>query len=931
MAQRGSRARVRSRGATAPTRVSSSKITPKTPTTTPVSSTAILRNDKLRKELLEAAQERGYLTISGSRIKYYCRREFEDDFTDPEELVRATIYAWLILEKSYPAAQIDLEVSVPRRTPSDWADIVVYQDEACRAPYLVVECKPRKISARDRTQAVEQAFGNANSYRVTHFALFDNIDESRLYAIQGHPPDERESNHLGPRDALPADFGRAAQYRLIAGGALDIAPFPARDLENRVRRAHGMIWAGGKRDPLRAFDEWCKLLFAKIHDERNTPNGNPRLFQVGAGESTVRVGSRIRDLYRAAIKADPTIFSKPIDLPDDKLCDVIRAIEDVGFTLTDLDTLGAAFEAFFGSIFRGELGQYFTRRELARFTCALLKPTEEDIALDPTAGSGGFLLELLVQVWHRIDRNYAGRPDQARLKLEFASKRLYGIEIHDVLGRVCQTNLLLHKDGHTNIEVDRTCLDVGFTNPRIQLNKFTIVVGNPPFGDAIKQRDTDKLGASELADFGLSDAEQVDSEIVILVRAAQFLAPGGRLGMVVPDGVLNNTGEQSRCPWLRRYLLRTGRILAVVSLPDFAFRKAGAQNKTSILFWQRFTVVEGDAFEETFRRELRRLVGAGPADLAATDAALDVALQEHGYSIFLAEAEQIGFTAAGSATPTNELFLAPERIPDDNDTTTVLGQYRLFCHDPHTYTGSEGPDCMSLPAGAVFRAHPSHRMDPKYHLFRREMFGATPAGMTRHKLGTLLERRRDPVVPSDQPDVEFQTLTLTQEGELAPREAGLGTSPPAWFGTYFKPDVKWFRVHAGDLLLSRIDIWKGSVSIVPAEFDGAIVTLEFPVYRVREQHLDPHYLKLLLRTPYFRRAIRSITTGHSNRRRTQDDDFESLEVFLPDPVTQARIAHAVREQELHCRDAEVRYQDVLERAEAVIMGELSVSDFFGEG
>ena len=877
-----------------------------------------LTNDDFRAQLLSDAQERSYISLTGTRITYFCRREVEQNYTDPEESVRAAIFCWLILVKGYPASQIDIEVSVPRRTPSDWADIVVYEDQACRQPYLVVECKERAASAGDRRQAIEQAFGNANSYRVTRFALVDVLDESKLFDIQGYPPTERERNLLGPRDALPDDFGRAPAFRLIAGSPSDISRCPARDVENRVRRAHASIWAGGKRDPLRAFDEWCKLLFAKIHDERTTRNGQPRLFQVGTGESPARLGNRIRELYRAAILADPTIFSKPIQLPDDKIEEVARMIEGIGFTLTDLDALGIAFEAFFGSIFRGELGQYFTRREIARFTCAMLRPIEEDIALDPTAGSGGFLLELLIQVWNRIDRNYAGRPDRERLKLDFASKRLFGIEIHDVLGRVCQTNLLLHKDGHTNIEVDRTCLDASFSNPHIRLGRFTLAVGNPPFGDAIRQRDSDKLGASRLSDFGFGDVEQVDSEIAVLVRASQFLAPGGRFGMVVPDGVLNNAGEQSRCPWLRRYLLRHGRILAVVSLPDFAFRKAGAQNKTSILFWQKFSPIEEAEFEESYRNELSAHSAVPESERG--DRALDAALRSHPYQVFLAEAEAIGFTSTGMTSPTNDLYSAENRIPVDTDLKTILGQYVACVADPDAYAGATIPSCMALSTVEVFAAHASHRLDPKYHLFRREMNSATPPGMTRYTLGTLLHRRREPVVPSDAPDTEFQTLTLTQEGRLEPREAGQGNSPPAWFGAYFKADARWFRVHTGDLMFSRIDIWKGSVSIVPAEFDGAIVTQEFPVYQVQENLIDPYYLRLLLRTPYFRRAIRAITTGHSNRRRTQDEDFEDLKVFLPPKPIQQAIAALVRTAETTSIGADRDHETILRRAEDVIMG-----------
>ena len=76
-----------------------------------------------------------------------------------------------------------------------------------------------------------------------------------------------------------------------------------------------------------------------------------------------------------------------------------------------IDGLGHAFEHFFSTIFRGDLGQYFTRRELVRFTVAMVKPNDQDFIIDPTSGSGGFLLEALIQVWHYIDMSFAGQAD----------------------------------------------------------------------------------------------------------------------------------------------------------------------------------------------------------------------------------------------------------------------------------------------------------------------------------------------------------------------------------------------------------------------------------------------------------------------------------------------------------------------------------------
>lgn len=69
--------------------------------------------------------------------------------------------------------------------------------------------------------------------------------------------------------------------------------------------------------------------------------------------------------------------------------------------------------------------------------------------------------------------------------------------------------------------------------------------------------------------------------------------------------------------------------------------------------------------------------------------------------------------------------------------------------------------------------------------------------------------------------------------------------------------------------------------MVPEEFDGALVTNEFPIFEVVEPNLDPEFVSCLLRSRYYQRAFRAITTGHSNRRRTQLGDFEALELCFP--------------------------------------------------
>ena len=825
---------------------------------------------------------RELITIEDGRITYNLNQSRSYQWTDPEEWVRARTIAFLIVEKRYPANRLRTEARVPRRTPSDKADIVVFEDDRCRSPYIVVENKADGQTPLGRNQGIEQVFGNANSLRAP-FALYDEGSVSTAFDVGNHPAEEREANRLGQRNALAEQYGNVPSFALIAGSQSDIEPVSVRELSNRIRRAHSVIWAGGRRDPLKAFDEWSKLLFAKVADERSTATGNARRFQVGTNETTAAVASRIHCLFEGAARQDPSIFptATRIELPDAKICDVVRSVQDVSLTRTDIDSIGRAFENFFGSVFRGELGQYFTMRQLARFIVAALDIRSNDFVIDPAAGSGGFLLEVLMQVWHRIDIDFRGQPhvEVARIKSEFALQRVFGIEIHETLSRICKINLLLHHDGHTNIENDRSCLDSTFSLPRLQQwsGKFTRVVGNPPFGDDVGRDDRDILGDNDLENFEIAGRRQkVPSEQAIIERSIDFLEPGGRLGLIVPDGLLNNQGDQSNCPQTRRWMVQQGYLDAIISLPDYAFRHSGAQNKTSILLFQKFSEPERRAFWSRFRES-----SDGGSDI---DEAIIAAHVEGDRAVFLAEANEIGYLPTGVPVQANELY----SLDGDgvnvvfDEVGTILGEYFNFRDSPSSYEGSLKPDCMAASFASLWSGHESRRIDPKYHLFKRQESSQVPEGWITARIGDVMRRRRDEMRPADSADVAVRVMTISQEGEIRQREAGKGRNPPEWLGMYFEDSQsRWFSARAGDVVFSSIDLWKGCIAVVPPEFNGALVTKEFPIYEIVDGRLSPEFLSALLRSRYYQRAFRAITTGHSNRRRTQTGDFENIEIAFP--------------------------------------------------
>lgn len=111
---------------------------------------------------------------------------------------------------------------------------------------MVVETKKEKISERQRKQAIEQLFGNANSLRIP-LALYENNEESILYDMLNFPSTERNENIKGNRDAVPEQYGKIPEYTFIAGpGNNDIIPATKNQLELKVKRAHSIIWAGEK-------------------------------------------------------------------------------------------------------------------------------------------------------------------------------------------------------------------------------------------------------------------------------------------------------------------------------------------------------------------------------------------------------------------------------------------------------------------------------------------------------------------------------------------------------------------------------------------------------------------------------------------------------------------------------------------------------------
>nr|NQU89717.1 type I restriction enzyme HsdR N-terminal domain-containing protein [Bacteroidota bacterium] len=360
-----------------------------------------------------------------TRVTYHCKREYSTSFKNPEETIRAAYFAELVLDYAYPKERIDIEVTVPRRTPEDRSDIVVYEDDECKKPFLVVECKKDGITDAEFKQAIEQAFGNANSLRSKYASTVAGNTRT-AFDIAGFKPSERDKNVIAD---IPVKYGKAPKYKFIKGDTeKDLKIASREELIKALEKCHDTVWQGGKLAPTTAFDEVSKLLFCKLKDEKYKPNDTVYDFQIGTNETTDEVYKRINAIYQKAKKEDEDVFREDIRLEPRIVYTVVEHLQELAINKIDLDSKGIAFERFMQDFFRGKMGQFFTPRPIVDFAVQMMNPQYDVKVIDPACGSGGFLLHALDYVRLNVEQKY--KPQQAKeIWHEFAKNRLYGIEI----------------------------------------------------------------------------------------------------------------------------------------------------------------------------------------------------------------------------------------------------------------------------------------------------------------------------------------------------------------------------------------------------------------------------------------------------------------------------------------------------------------------
>ena len=440
-------------------------------------------------------------------------------------------------------------------------------------------------------------------------------------------------------------------------------------LRTAFRRCHNFIHGNEGMSKDAAFWQFLYLIFCKMYDERQP--SERRRFWAGPTEQFDDAGrreikKRVASLFEDVKKKYKAIFTgrEEITLSDRALSFMVSELAKYDFGRTDVDAKGAAYQEIVGTNLRGDRGQYFTPRGAIKLMVQMLDPKPDERVLDPACGTGGFLVATVAHLLAKYKADMPSHGEETADSLlagdyvrQFVETNLYGGDFDPALVRATTMNLMMAAGSKGNVfHIDSLTFPAGHLEglkeaiEKIPLGSIDVLMTNPPFGSDIPITDPAILSRYELAAKwqkqegsyirGEGYQSAVAPEVLFIQRGIEWLRPGGRMGIVLPDGILGNPGDE----YIRRWILRHCWVLASVDLPVETFIvEANVNILTSLLFLKKKTR------EQIQAEDLGRTVD---------------------YPVFMAVADKVGFDRRGvplyERTPDGE-----EILKDDVETERI--------------------------------------------------------------------------------------------------------------------------------------------------------------------------------------------------------------------------------------------------------------------
>lgn len=650
---------------------------------------------------------------------------------------------------------------------------------------------------------------------------------------------------------------------------------PSHNLSAVFDECHNYIYANEGMLKDKIFHEMVKLLIIKLHDEQSAKRSLS--FGVTASEYRAIVGNkpnefsnRLNKLFESIISryrgffTDETLKLKPLTLAY-----IVGRLQYISLSKTSGDIKGEAFQTFVNRHQRGDRGEFFTPHPIVRLAVEMIDPKFGEKVIDPACGSGGFLIQAI---------NHIQQNNQNIDTSSYVQDNIAGVEFNPDVALSAMIRLIF--EGGTGAEI--LCANALIEDEKLN-NSFDVVLTNPPFGNKGKVEDQKILKSYLLArkwNKSPSNGWEVSKtvlagqspDVLFIEKSIKLLRAGGRMAIVLPDGLLQNISSGHIRYWLRSQ----AKILGVVSIPQEAFIPYGTGIKTSLLVIQK--------------------------------------LPANSDSCFMAQIKKMGYDVKGQTiykrNDSGVVAKTKSGLPIvDDDIGDIAKSFSSFINDKF----KQNSDCIYIVQNEALNS----RLDAEHYLPNDQKLlehlksiGAKPLG----EIADILSNSDDFRLVSDSEikyiaisDVDYRTMQVVSQQIIKAHEA---------------PSRATYRVRSGDIITAVSGASTGTprqaTALITEDEDGAICSNGFSVLR-NIHGVEPLFLLAYMRTEHCLRQVKRLMTGHAIPT-ISVDDLSKILVPIPPKSEQERIAKTVAEIQTMRREALKAGEKVVDET-SILLGE----------
>ena len=555
----------------------------------------------------------------------------------PEEVVRQLYAAKLIKQYGYPEHRLACEHPVNFGREKKRADIVIFDKDHPDTEYIIVELKKPKLQdGKNQLRSYCNATGASigvwtNGEQISHYNRIPpnyfeditdipNANQTLADILTGHftlkslilkdkIANERKSLKdivLEMEDEVLANAGVDVfeeVFKLIFTKLYD--EFLSRSDKEFLNRFVRQVTntAIHEKFPGHLDGEDYDILKTAVEGVSDRDFRDMEFRNTGGTDTELK--EKIQNLFDRAKSEWRGVFSEDetFELSDSHLSICVSSLQDIKLFNSNLLVVDEAFEYLVNKSAKGEKGQYFTPRHVIDMCVQMLNPQPGEYMIDTAAGSCGFPVHTIFKLTGHLFSNVEIPAEEKENVL-----KVFGIDFDEKTVRVARTLNLIAGDGEANV-LHLNTLDFERWNERTERDRrwintygrgferleklraergenkrfnFDILMANPPFAGDIKES---RLLHQYQLGFRKNGSAQskVGRDILFIERNFDFLKPGGRMAIVLPQGRFNNTSDK----YIRDFIAERARILAVVGLHGNTF-KPHTGTKTSVLFVQKW-------------------------------------------------------------------------------------------------------------------------------------------------------------------------------------------------------------------------------------------------------------------------------------------------------------------------------------------------------